>query len=619
MIDVSKTVIKITYEGKEFPLATGTGDLGAYIDGTITTINSATIGSATSIRGNAFNGLAITTVEIPSTVTSIGESAFANNQIGELTLEEGLQIIGFSAFENNNITTLTIPDSVTRIGESAFAGNPLKEITVVGDTPPYLGLTVFPDTVEKINVSYNGYENYIADERWSAYADKFVRGLAIPSTITVTVNNYLGELVNGASVTISGNGQTYTGTTDTVGIFSQGDLQPATYTISVADLEGFKTPETQEVVVEQDTQNSVVFTYVEMPLGYGVFGVSWVNDTTTTMERTDDAVGMTYSINSDGTVQSDFDNVFPWNESTIVTDEKGNKFLRMPKMYFRVGTENGAITSVAVSNERGVDGNWHEVESFDFGIYGGSLSNNALCSVSGVGRANNYTMPQFGTYARANSTTEYLYFQRDLKHTWVMICLWWIEFATKNQKSLFKGRYKESGTLGGTDPCPTGGTDGLTTPTGYDVTTNQMRWHYIEDFVGNYTEMIDGIIAQQTTVYVSDDPTKYSSGTSYWSRSKITPVSESGCALSYGWDDTQPFLCLPTYKIDDSSYSKGFCCAAYRAGGTENNWYNIATGVYNYTTVGSYGWYGITTFDNGLRDSLKKTTRGARLLRKAKT
>jgi hypothetical protein len=71
--------------------------------------------------------------------------------------------------------------------------------------------------------------------------------------------------VNGASVTITGNGQTFTGTTNENGVFVQGDLQPATYTISVADMDGFKTPESVEVVVEEDTQNSATFTYLEKP------------------------------------------------------------------------------------------------------------------------------------------------------------------------------------------------------------------------------------------------------------------------------------------------------------------------------------------------------------------
>ena len=40
----------------------------------------------------------------------------------------------------------------------------------------------------------------------------------------------------------------------------------------------------------------------------------------------------------------------------------------------------------------------------------------------------------------------------------------------------------------------TGGTDSLTTPSGYNINTNQMRYHYIEDFVGNVQELLSGVV-----------------------------------------------------------------------------------------------------------------------------
>ena len=62
----------------------------------------------------------IKSVVIPSTVKSIGERAFANNQISSVTLSNGLETIGEVAFTKNQLTTITIPKSVTNIGSSAF-------------------------------------------------------------------------------------------------------------------------------------------------------------------------------------------------------------------------------------------------------------------------------------------------------------------------------------------------------------------------------------------------------------------------------------------------------------------------------------------------------------------
>ena len=71
-------------------------------------------------------------IEIPATVanssvtynvTSIGESAFENcENLGSVTLPEGLESIGISAFEGcSNLASINIPSSVTEIGEYAFS------------------------------------------------------------------------------------------------------------------------------------------------------------------------------------------------------------------------------------------------------------------------------------------------------------------------------------------------------------------------------------------------------------------------------------------------------------------------------------------------------------------
>ena len=259
-----QSISVINTDGETVTFTEGSGNVANdIINGTITEVTSETLSGVESIRSNAFSGMEIETVSVPSNVTSVGDSAFANNNITTLTIDEGVQTIGNNAFQNNSIKMLTIPSSVTSIGDGAFSGNNLTEITMESDNPPIVTSTTFPSTLQTTNVSYNGYENYSTDPNWTTYKNTLVRGLAIPSTITVTVNNYLGELVSGASVTISGNGQTYMGTTNESGVFTQGDLQPATYEVSVADLDGFKTPEPVDVVVEENTQNSVTITYLE--------------------------------------------------------------------------------------------------------------------------------------------------------------------------------------------------------------------------------------------------------------------------------------------------------------------------------------------------------------------
>jgi hypothetical protein len=76
----------------------------------------------------AYNDLK--TVQIPPGIIVIGEGAFANNDLAELTLPESTQSIEGWAFAYNNISRIIFPKDVVHIGVSAFYGNNLTEITL---------------------------------------------------------------------------------------------------------------------------------------------------------------------------------------------------------------------------------------------------------------------------------------------------------------------------------------------------------------------------------------------------------------------------------------------------------------------------------------------------------
>ena len=81
--------------------------------------------SVTSIGENAFDGCSgLTSLTIPSSVTSIGEDAFYGcSGLTSLTIPSSVTSIGESAFFGcSGLTSLTIPSSVTSIGESVFFG-----------------------------------------------------------------------------------------------------------------------------------------------------------------------------------------------------------------------------------------------------------------------------------------------------------------------------------------------------------------------------------------------------------------------------------------------------------------------------------------------------------------
>lgn len=59
-------------------------------------------------------------VDLPKTIRIIGNDAFCNADVDDLSLKEGLVKIGNNAFLNNDLKDIHIPDGVEEIGELAF-------------------------------------------------------------------------------------------------------------------------------------------------------------------------------------------------------------------------------------------------------------------------------------------------------------------------------------------------------------------------------------------------------------------------------------------------------------------------------------------------------------------
>ncbi len=67
------------------------------------------------------DGIAATDIEIPSTVTSLKRFAFYSSELTSITIPESVSSIGDSAFFNcTELASVIIPDSVVNIGRSAF-------------------------------------------------------------------------------------------------------------------------------------------------------------------------------------------------------------------------------------------------------------------------------------------------------------------------------------------------------------------------------------------------------------------------------------------------------------------------------------------------------------------
>jgi hypothetical protein len=109
------------------------------------------------IDDNAFSAGELRKVIIPSSVNYIGESAFQQNHILSIDLPNNLTSIERFILKDNQLTSLTIPDNVTSIGEYAFYGNKIADITMP-DYITYIGRTAFnSNKIETINnIQTNG-------------------------------------------------------------------------------------------------------------------------------------------------------------------------------------------------------------------------------------------------------------------------------------------------------------------------------------------------------------------------------------------------------------------------------------------------------------------------------
>ena len=144
----------------------GVTDLGQYAFNGCEVLGEVILGEGlTEIPSYAFNYCGLSDIDIPSTVTVLGDHAFSNNgfrEAGELELPDGLTTIGDYAFyralnfdNNSGFTAVTIPSTVTRIGEYAFYNHQqMSSIRVEDDN--------VDGTTLEVGYAAFGYDNYTA-------------------------------------------------------------------------------------------------------------------------------------------------------------------------------------------------------------------------------------------------------------------------------------------------------------------------------------------------------------------------------------------------------------------------------------------------------------------------
>ena len=118
----------VTYNGVTYSVTS----IGAHAFSNCSGLTSVEIpNSVTSIGEYAFLGCGLTTVEIPSNVTNIAWGTFQGCELASVVIHNGVKSIGDGAFNScHDLTSVEIPESVTSIGAFAFYACGLTSLVI---------------------------------------------------------------------------------------------------------------------------------------------------------------------------------------------------------------------------------------------------------------------------------------------------------------------------------------------------------------------------------------------------------------------------------------------------------------------------------------------------------
>ena len=134
---------------------------GAFADNYLTTITIPR--SVTIIEDNAFNNNILRIVNLPDTLITIGRCAFLNNQIENITIPQNVTQIDDGAFTYNYLKTITIPPSVRIIGNIAFRHNRLTTVNINSNVGTTFGYGIFKNN-PVTNVAITNHFNQRSEE-----------------------------------------------------------------------------------------------------------------------------------------------------------------------------------------------------------------------------------------------------------------------------------------------------------------------------------------------------------------------------------------------------------------------------------------------------------------------
>ena len=164
--------------------------IGAYAFENCSSLTSVNIPSGvTEIEESAFDGCSsLTSVKIPSSVTTIGYSAFGHcSSLTSIKIPSSVTKIGMYAFDGcSSLTSVNIPSSVTEIRKSAFRYCSSLTSINIPSSVTYIGKGAFQDCISLTSVKIPSSVTEIEESAFSGcrgLRSIYVYAETVPSTV----------------------------------------------------------------------------------------------------------------------------------------------------------------------------------------------------------------------------------------------------------------------------------------------------------------------------------------------------------------------------------------------------------------------------------------------------
>ena len=164
----------------------------------------------TTILDNAFqNSYNLTSVNIPSSVTSIGANAFANTGLTSIVIPEGVTNIGGYAFENcYNLTSVTIPQSVTNIPDGCFSNCSSLNSLTIAEGVTHIGAEAFEMCNSLTSLVIPA--GVISIGEWAFAGCTSLADITIPKSVTEILGGAFGDCGSLTALNVSVDHPIYT-------------------------------------------------------------------------------------------------------------------------------------------------------------------------------------------------------------------------------------------------------------------------------------------------------------------------------------------------------------------------------------------------------------------------